>query len=207
MRATWEHGRIEGSMRLKWSFVRDGRKYLVCDSGHVPFTAGDSFSDRLADVRPVRQPWTLYPPEPERHRSLSPRRWLFARRVDSTCADTWRDLQSAWDDAAARWRDSPNGRVLVEGVYVQYHAAQLKALVHLGEAPSDQSTYREWLANFGQRVALERHALRLLRRHDLDRAAALGARLATLKARGNAAGVAFGLEGCVSGGPQGAPTS
>jgi hypothetical protein len=207
MQATTAHGRIEGSMRSVWRFAREGNEYLVCDRGYVPFTAGDSFSDHLSRVGPVRRPWTLYPARPDPHRSLSPSRWLFAKRVDRTCLRTYRNLQDASDEAARRWQDAPDGRVLAEGVYVQYHAAQLTAIAQLGDAPADRSTYSAWLGNFGRRVALERRQLVLLRRRDLAGAAALEARLATLKARGNAAGIAFGLVTCVSTGPQGAPKS
>ena len=205
MEATVAGGRIDGTMRSIWRFEKDGREYLVCDSGNVPFVAGDSFSDRLGRAGPVRQPWTLYPPRPARHTSPLPNRSWFARRVDDTCARTWRELDHAWRTAARRWHDHPDGRLLVEQVYVRYHAAQLRALVHLGDAPSDRSTYAAWLGNFKERVALERLQLEMLRRHDLDGAAALAARLATLKARGNAAGIAFGLKTCTSIGPEGGP--
>jgi hypothetical protein len=205
LQANTAHGFIEGSMRSVWRFARDGREYVVCDSGYVPFTAGDSFSDRLPRVRPVRQPWTLYPARPAEPRWLSPWRWLFARRVDRTCVRTARDLEGAYDEAASRLHDAPDGLVRARAVYVRGHADQVAALIRLGDAPADRSTYGAWLANFKRRVTLERRQLELMRRHDLAGAAALAAHLATLKARGNAAGIAFGLRECTSNGPVGAP--
>jgi hypothetical protein len=56
--------RIEGHMRALWRFERDGREYMVCDSGYVPFAAGSRAESRLSRVAPVRAPWTLYPTAP-----------------------------------------------------------------------------------------------------------------------------------------------
>lgn len=77
----------------------------------------------------------------------------------------------------------------------------------LGEPPNNKATYRRWRGNFDTRVELEQRQLDLIYQGDRAAAGSLAARLATLKARGNAAGLALGLSTCVSNGPLGAPKS
>ena len=84
---------------------------------------------------------------------------------------------------------------------------QLAALRHLGQPPEAGSTYRRWLRNLDRRIDLEGRQLQLWQRRDFAGAASLAARIATLRAQGNAAGIAFGLRSCTSEGPTGAPKS
>jgi hypothetical protein len=193
--------RIDGRMRAVWRFTRHGRTYAVCDSGHVPFAAGHDSKARLAGVAPVREPWTLYPVGPSERLPLSFARLRFAGQVDDTCTRTYWALRHA--DRQARRRGGGYWRV--RAAYVRAHVVQLVALRRLGQPPDSEDVYRRWLANFGQRVDLEGRQLVLLRRGDLAEAASLDARIATLKARGNAEGLEFGLRRCVSTGPTGAP--
>ncbi|MEA2418098.1 MAG: hypothetical protein QOE60_304, partial [Thermoleophilaceae bacterium] len=192
-------GRVDGFMRSVWRFERQGREYMVCDSGYVPFATGARAGSRLSRVALVRAPVTLYPAAPERL-PASLRRLTFARWVDATCGSSYRALirgeRRARRLAGDRWR--------VRRAYVRGHAGQLAALLRLGRPPEAEATYARWLRGFAGRVELERRQLGLLQRGDLDRAASLAARLATLKALGNAAGIAFGLRACTSDGPVGA---
>jgi hypothetical protein len=196
-------GRIEGSMRSVWRFERHGAEYMVCDSGFVPFVAGAGAEARLARVTPVRRPWTLYPAGPERRppRFVSQRR--FALRVDATCGRTYADLRDAVRRARSRGYDYWGEY----RAYVRAHDAQLAALARFGDPPANEALYRRWFGNFDKHVELEHRQLDLMSGGDRAAAASLGARLATLKARGNTAGIAFGLRACVSKGPYGAPKS
>jgi hypothetical protein len=196
-------GRIEGSMRSVWRFERHGAEYMVCDSGYVPFVAGAGAEARLARVTPVRRPWTLYPAGPEHRRPRSLAQLGFVTRVDDTCGRTYADLREATRRARRRggdyWR--------VERAYVRAREAQLRALLRLGDPPGNKAVYRRWIGNVDMRVELEHRQLDLISRGDLAAGASLEARLATLKARGNAAGLAFALKACTSNGPFGAPKS
>jgi hypothetical protein len=196
-------GRIEGSMRSVWRFERHGAEYMVCDSGYVPFVAGVGAAARLRRVTPVRQPWTLYPAGPEHRRPRSVAQRRFARRVDDACGRTYAELQAAVRRTKLGGVDYWRG----QRAYVRGHDAQLFALKGLGGPPKNKATYRRWLGNFDTRVELEQRQLDLMSQGDRAAAGSLAARLATLKARGNAAGLAFGLSGCVSNGPLGAPKS
>jgi hypothetical protein len=194
---------IDGFMRSRWRFERHGREYMACDSGYVPFAAGSDAESRLSRLARVREPVTLYPIAPEGRRPGSFAQFRFVWDVDDTCISTYRalrdTLRSARRQAGGHWR--------VERAYVRGHAAQLAALRRLGQPPEARDTYLRWIRNFDRRVALERRQLSLLRWYYLDKAAALQARIATLKARGNASGLAFGLRSCTSNGPTGAPKS
>jgi hypothetical protein len=196
-------GRIEGSMRSVWRFERHGAEYMVCDSGYVPFVAGAGAEARLARVTPVRRPWTLYPAGPKHRRPRSLAQLGFVTRVDNTCGRTYADLREATRRARRRggdyWR--------VGRAYVRAREAQLRALLRLGDPPGNKAVYRRWIGNVDKRVELEHRQLDLISRGDLAAGASLEARLATLKARGNAAGLAFALKACTSNGPFGAPKS
>jgi hypothetical protein len=191
MTAEARNGRIEGFARSVWRFERDGTEYMACDSGFVPFAAGPHAGSRVERMAEVRDPVTLYPIAPKRPRPESFAQARFVLRTDATC------LRAYWPVRRARTRRA----------YVRAHAAQLAALLRLGQPPEARSIYRRWLRNFDIRIDLERRQLRLQRRGDLAAAASLAARIATLKAQGNAAGIAFGLRSCTANGPTGAPKS
>jgi hypothetical protein len=203
MGAQVRSGRIDGFARAVWRFERNGREYTVCDSGQVPFAAGARAGSRLERVARVRGPVTLYPTKPERRRAHSVAQLRFVLAVDDTCTRTYLEMREAIRRARHRFGDDWRA----QRAYVRAHKAQLFALVRLGEPPENQAIYRRWLGNFDKRVELEWRQFLLLRRGELDRAASLAARIATLKAGGNAAGLAFGLRPCVSNGPEGAPKS
>jgi hypothetical protein len=194
---------IDGFMRSRWRFERNGREYTACDSGYVPFAAGPDAESRLARIAQAREPVTLYPTTPERRRPGSLEQLRFLLDVDHTCTRTYWALR----EAERRATHQPGGHWRAMRAYVRAHAAQLAALRRLGQPPETEDTYLRWLRNFDRRVALERHQLSLLRWYHLDRAAKLQARIATLKARGNATGLAFGMRACPSIGPTGAPKS
>jgi hypothetical protein len=196
-------GRIEGSMRSVWRFERHGAEYMVCDSGYVPFVAGADAEARLARVTPVRRPWTLYPAGPGQRRPSSVAQRRFMERVDDTCGRSHAKLRAAL--RRARRGGWPYWQQ--QHAYGRGHDAQLLALRALGEPRENKATYRRWLGDFVKRVGLEHRQLDLMYQGDRAAAASLAARLATLKARGNAAGLALGLSGCVSNGPVGAPKS
>jgi hypothetical protein len=203
MTAHVRQGQVEGFVRAVWRFERDGRAYTACDSGYVPFAAGERAASRLARVARVRDPVTLYPtaPQARRPRSFGQRRFVLG--VDQTCRRTDRELRETIRRASRRVRADWGA----QPAYVRGHAAQLAALRALGRPPEAGAIYHRWLGNFDRRVELERRQLRLIRRGDFPAAASLAARISTLKANGDAAGIAFGLRACVSDGPAGAPNS
>jgi len=124
-------------------------------------------------------------------------------RVDDTCGRSHAQLRAALRrarrDGWNYWRE--------QHAYGRGHDAQVLALMARGEPRENKATYRRWLGNFVKRVGLEHRQLDLMHQGDRAAAGSLAARLATLKARGNAAGLALGLSGCVSKGPVGAPKS
>jgi hypothetical protein len=203
MTAHVRQARVEGFVRSVWDFRPDGHASTACDSGYVPFATGEGAASRLARVARVRDPVTLYPTAPQARRPRSFGQVWFVLGVDQTCRRTDRELREtirrARRRARADWGAQP--------AYVRGHAAQLAALLALGRPPEAETIYDRWLGNFDRRVELERRQLDLIRRYDLDEAASLAARISTLKAQGDAAGIAFGLRGCVSDGPVGAPSS
>jgi hypothetical protein len=203
MTAHVRQARVEGFVRAVWRFQRDGRGSTACDSGYVPFAAGERAASRLARVARVRDPVTLYPTAPQARRPRSFRQVRFVLGVDETCRRTDRELRETIRRARRRVR----GEWGAQPAYVRGHAAQLAALRALGRPPETETIYDRWLGNFDRRVELERRQLDLIRRYDLAAAASLAARISTLKAQGDAAGIAFGLRGCVSDGPVGAPGS
>jgi len=127
----------------------------------------------------------------------------FVLVVDQTCRRTERELRETIRRARRRERADWGA----QPAYVRGHAAQLAALRALGRPPEAEAVYDRWLGNFDRRVELERRQLDLIRRGDLAAAASLAARISTLKAQGDATGIAFGLRGCVSDGPAGGPSS
>lgn len=100
----------------------------------------------------------------------------FAIRVDSTCA---RDY---------------NGGVSQE--------KELKDLEALGEPPSAQSVYDQWLDNVRQRTTLAAQAQAAAATGDVEKVNELVAQALVLKKTGNGLGEEFGLVVCVSNGPQ-----
>jgi hypothetical protein len=70
----------------------------------------------------------------------------------------------------------------------------------LGHPPQARSLYDAWLANFRQRVLLERHALILYAHHHPAASRRALAAYGPLKARGNLLGQEFGLVRCTSNG-------
>jgi hypothetical protein len=203
MTAHLRQARVEGFVRAVWDFQPDGHASTACDSGYVPFATGEGAASQLARVARVRDPVTLYPTarQPRRPRSFG--QLGFVLVVDQTCRRTDRELRETIRRARRRGRVDWG----VQPAYVRGHAAQLAALRALGRPPEAEAIYDRWLGSFARRVELERRQLDLIRRYDLDSAASLAARISTLKAQGDAAGIAFGLRGCVSGGPVGAPSS
>jgi hypothetical protein len=179
---------VEGRLRSVWRFERNGKEYVVCDTGFVPFAAGPGAHRRVGGIEPTGEPWSLYPEPLEVIAQLSPEQSLFAARLDATCARTSRHRPSRGGYAA----------------FVRWHAGQLAALRRMGRPPDGWASHALWLAKFEQRVALERKLV-ALPRGGLEAAARLNAMIARLIAEGNAAGLAFGLRTCTSNGPTGAP--
>ena len=203
MTAHVRQARVEGFVRAVWRFERNGHASTACDSGYVPFATGEGAASRLARVARVRDPVTLYPTARQPRRPRSFRQVSFVLVVDQTCRRTERELRETIRRARRRGRVDWG----VQPAYVRGRAAKLAALRALGRPPEAEAIYDRWLGSFARRVELERRQLALIRRDDLDAAASLAARISTIEAQGDAAGIAFGLRGCVSGGPVGAPSS
>jgi hypothetical protein len=84
--------------------------------------------------------------------------------------------------------------------YVELHTWQLRSLVALGQPPQARKLYDAWLANFRQRVGVERRALILYVHHQRAASRRVLAAYGPLKTRGNLLGQEFGLVRCTSNG-------
>ncbi len=103
-------------------------------------------------------------------------------------------------EVAARYRDNPDATLINSAEYVELHAWQLRELVALGQPPQARKLYDAWLANFRQRVRLERNALILYEHHHRAASRRALAAYGPLKTRGNLLGQEFGLVRCTSNG-------
>jgi hypothetical protein len=193
---------IEGRIRSVWRFSRNGKEYAVCDTGNVPFAVGERARERLVRVPRSGEPWSLYPEAPE----ITARRSVdrFARRVDATCGTTWHQIQACRRSLARTIGRHPKRAKVLRRQYLALHVGQFKEVLRVGPPPAALSTYEPWIRNFSTRLHLERDQIIALERGDLDAAGRVAARLAIMKARGNALGLRFGLDTCTSNGPTGA---
>jgi hypothetical protein len=202
MRAHLTKRGIEGNMRSVWRFERHGKVNVACDTGHVPFAVGRDAYERLPRVPRTHDLWSPYPVAPPVSVPRSVDR--FAQQVDRVCVGTWDALQRWRRYAAREVGHRPDRAQLLRGLYLRGHAAQFSSLLKLGPPPAARATYERWLVNFRRRLEVERVQVVALERGDLAMAARKAALLALMKARGNAAGLRFGLLGCTSNGPTGA---
>ncbi len=131
---------------------------------------------------------------------VSAARRRFIARVDATCSGTYRLLMEAEGAAVARNGFVPDARLLNDADYVELHARQYQALVRLGQPPPARPLYDAWLADFRQRVLVERQVVILEARGQTSAAKRAAASVDTMKGRGNLLGQEFGLVGCTSNG-------
>jgi hypothetical protein len=131
---------------------------------------------------------------------VSAARRRFIARVDGTCVATYNRMWQIQDGVAARYRYSPDATLIDSAAYVELHAWQLRSIVKLGRPPQAGALYGAWLANFRQRVLVERHVLILYVRHHRAASRRALASLGPLKTRGNLLGQRFGLVRCTSNG-------
>lgn len=190
----------QGTIRLVARYYRGEREWNACDSLDVPWAVGPAARARLNTVVLGQQISEYYPAVPSLAVGMSQARQRFIAWVDGTCVDTGDRMWQIEGDVAARYRDSPDATLINSVAYLELHELQLRSLVGLGPPPQARKLYDAWLANFRQRVALERHALILYVHH--QRAASRHALAAydLLKARGNLLGQEFGLVRCTSNG-------
>jgi len=194
------HDAAQGTIRLLARFYRGERQRNACDSLDVPWAAGPTASARLAGIAPTRPVGQYLPAVPSLATGVSRARRRFIGQVDAVCVQTYGEGMRAQEVAALRNRYFLDWPLRDAAFYAEWHAWQLRRILALGPPPQARGLYDSWLANFGHRVALERHAVALYA--DGQRAAAerLGRSLVWLKAQGNDLGQRFGLVRCTSNG-------
>jgi hypothetical protein len=198
---SWDgHGGAQGTVRLVARFYRGERQSGACDSLDVVWAAGPNAKSSLDRVAPGRQIGEYYPAVPSLAIDVSPQRRRFIARVDGVCTATYTAGARAQAQADRLYGYFDRRALLESAYYVSWHAWQLRSLLALGQPPQARAPYDAWLANFRERLRLEREGLRLYERNDQAGIRRTMRELYALKAEGNLAGQRFGLVRCTSNG-------
>lgn len=190
----------EGTIRLVVRFYRGEREWNACDSLDAVWAAGPKARARLDDVAPGRQTGDYYPAVPSLAADVSPERQRFIDAVDGVCTATYDAGAQAQAQADRLYGYFDNRGLLESAYYVSWHTWQLRRLLALGQPPQARTVYDQWLANFRERVNIERSSLRMYERKDQAGIRRTMRLLYELKAEGNLAGQRFGLVRCTSNG-------
>jgi hypothetical protein len=190
----------QGTMRLVARFYRGERQWNACDSLDVRWAVGPRASLRLPKVPVGHQIGEYYPAVPSLASNVSRARRRFISLVDGVCVGTYNEAGEAQAEAARQYRYLDDHVLLDSAVYVLLHTWQLRSLVSLGQPPQAHGLYDAWLANFRDRVSLERQVVTLYAHNHAAAARRTAAALTGLKAQGNLLGQRFGLVRCTSNG-------
>jgi hypothetical protein len=190
----------KGTLRLVARYYRGEEEWNACDSLDVAWAVGPRARARLRTVPLGQQISEYYPSVPSLANHVSAARRRFIAGVDGTCVDTGDRMWQIEGEVAARYRDNPDATLINSVAYLDLHALQLRSLVALGRPPEARKLYDAWLANFRQRVGVERRALILYAHHRLAASRRVLATYDPLKTRGNLLGQEFGLVRCTSNG-------
>lgn len=192
------NGTAQGTIRLVGRYYRGEQEWNACDSLDVAWAVGPRARARLSAVPLGRQISEYYAAVPSLAVDVSPARRRFIARVDETCVGTYDRMWQIQQQVAARYRYSSDATLIDSAAYFDLHAWQLRSILRLGRPPQARALYDAWLANFRQRVLVERHVLMLYAKGAAYKRAL--ASYGPLKTRGNLLGQKFGLTRCTSNG-------
>ncbi|MBV9605532.1 MAG: hypothetical protein JO027_10510 [Solirubrobacterales bacterium] len=193
-------GAAQGTIRLVGRYYHGEREWNACDSLDVAWAVGPQARARLRTVALGTQISEYYPAVPSLAIDPSPARQRFIAEVDETCVDTGDRMWQIQNQVAARYRYSGDATLIDSAVYFELHAWQLRSIMKLGPAPQARALYDAWLANFRQRVLVERKVLILYAHHHGAASRRALASYRPLKTEGNLLGQEFGLTRCTSNG-------